>query len=33
MDMVHMDLLPGNDEVYGTGDEVSRVISTIVAQP
>lgn len=32
MDLIHADLMPGADNSYGTGDEVSQIISTIVTQ-
>lgn len=33
LDMVHSDLLAGADGVYGTGDEVSRMISSLAVGP
>lgn len=32
LDLIHSDLTPGADLVYGTGDEVSQIISTIVTK-
>lgn len=33
LDFIHSDLQPGPDGVYGTGDETSHIISTIVTVP
>jgi hypothetical protein len=33
LDVVHSDLLPGPDGVYNTGDERSRIISTLAVGP
>lgn len=32
LDVVHIDLLPGADGVYGTGDEVSQIIPTFITR-
>lgn len=32
LDLIHSDLTPGADQVYGTGDEVSQIITTIVTK-